>query len=142
MQSTASTTTTIQVDGLWILKCYKVDRMDIAKCVKRYCVADAKRQTRKHGVPYKLALAGCKLISCNPTCKDTSFGTGLRLSRRLRRGPLYRRGEAWRRRFEKSRRRLFGTRKHILKDGFYVKMSRKRVATLRRRGAVSGCHEA
>jgi len=117
--------------------------MSVRDCMKRYCTpADARRQTQKHGIPYRLARSGCKLMSCNPTCKNTSFGTRLRLSNRLRRLPQYSRGEMWRRQFEKKRHRLFGTRKNIIRDGFYVKMSPKRVMELKAHGAISGCHEA
>ena len=101
-------------------------------CTKEY----ARRQTRKHGVPYKQALAGCRLIFCNPTCDKTSFGSK-RLSRRLKKQRLYKRGEAWRTDFEKRH----GTRGVIIKDGFYEGLSKKEVNSLKKQGATSGCYE-
>lgn len=99
-------------------------------CTKEY----AKRQTRKHGVPFKQAMAGCKLIYCNPTCKNTSFGSKP-LSRRLKKLPMYKRGAEWRANFEKRHGAV------ILKDGFYEGLSKKEVDSLKKQGAISGCYE-
>lgn len=110
--------------------------------MQRYCTpAYARRQTRKHGVPFRLARASCKLTDCNPSCAGTSFGSKLRLSAKLRKLPMYVRGEAWRRRFEAKRRRSFGTRKNILNNGFYEKLPAKLVQERRKQGAISGCYE-
>jgi len=107
--------------------------MTIKQCT--YCTTEyARRQTRKHGVPFKQALTGCKLIFCNPTCKNTSFGSK-RLSRRLKKLPMYKRGAAWRAEFEK---RL--STKGIV-DGFYEGLSKKEVDSMRKQGAISGCYE-
>ena len=78
---------------------------------------------------------------CNPTCKDTAFGPLLKLPKTLRRTPLYARGEAWRRTFEKKRRAQFGTRKNILNNGFYKHIPKKTIAAARLRGEISGCYE-
>lgn len=103
-----------------------------AYCTKEY----ATRQTRKHGVPYKQALAGCKLIFCNPTCDKTSFGSKP-LSKRLQKQRLYKRGQTWRAEFEKRR----GSKRAVLKDGFYVGLTKKNVDSLKKQGALSGCYE-
>jgi GR25 family glycosyltransferase involved in LPS biosynthesis len=112
----------------------------VKECMKKVCTAEDARRKRKHGVTYKLAKEGCKILQCNPTCKNTSFGTSLKLSKKLRKLPLYKKGEAWRLEFEK-RRRLFGRRKNILKNGFYVKLSKKEVEAAKKRGEISGCHD-
>ena len=111
------------------------------KCMKTYCAAQAKRQTRKHGGRLRDNLADCKLLWCNPTCKKTGFGSALTLSKTLRSQPRYKKGAVWRAEFEKKRRRLFGTRKNILDKGFYAKIPAAMKKSLRDQGAISGCHE-
>jgi len=112
----------------------------IQRCMRVYCTPSAKRQTRKRGGSMRQTLANCKLTSCNPTCKNTSFGPELKLSKKLRSTKRYRVGEKWRRKFEKTRRRLFGTQKNILDNGFYKKMPKAMKDNLRAQGAISGCH--
>ena len=111
---------------------------DVRKCIQRVCTTEYTRRQKKHGVSAKLAKEGCRLIYCNPTCKNTSFGSAGRLSKKLRMSPLYKRGEEWRVKFEQQRKKL-GTRK-ILANGFYVKIPKKEVARARRSGEISGCH--
>ena len=117
------------------------DSRKIKKCMKTVCSTAYTRRQKKHGVSYSLARKGCKVLYCNPTCKDTSVGPDLKLSKKLRKLPLYKKGEAWRLEFEKKRRRLFGTRKNILNDGFYVKLPKKQVEASRKRGEISGCYD-
>lgn len=109
--------------------------------MKKICTKAYTKRQEKHGVSNKLAKEGCRIMFCNPTCKNTSFGPSLKLSKTLRKRPLYKRGEKWRLAFEKKRKRHFGTRKNILKDGFYVKIPAKEVKEARLRGEISGCHE-
>ena len=114
---------------------------NISRCMKRVCSKEyTRRQRNKHAVPYTLARNGCRITSCNPTCEATSFGRSLKLPKKLRKLPLYKRGEEWRLRFEKKRKSLFGTRKNILKNGFYVKLPKKDVRNARLRGEISGCY--
>lgn len=114
---------------------------NIKKCMKKVCSLRYTRQQRKHGVSQKMAKEGCKISHCNPTCKNTSFGPSLKLSKTLRKKPLYRRGETWRLQFEKKRKSLYGTRKNILNNGFYIGIPKKEIAKARLRGEISGCHE-
>lgn len=113
----------------------------VEECMKKVCTTEYARRQKKHGVTQKLAKQACKITQCNPTCKNTSFGTALKLSKKLRKLPLYKRGEEWRLEFEKKRRKLFGTRKNILKNSFYVKLSKKQVEAAKKRGEISGCYE-
>jgi putative component of membrane protein insertase Oxa1/YidC/SpoIIIJ protein YidD len=115
---------------------------NIERCMKKVCSNTYVRRQKKHGVTRKLAREGCRITSCNPTCKKTSFGPDLIMSKTLRQSALYKPGEKWRKKFEKKRKRLFGTRKNILKNGFYIKIPKKEVSKARRRGEISGCHNA
>ena len=109
--------------------------------MKKYCRPQARRQTRKHGGTYKQNMENCRLVSCNPTCQDTSFGPDLTLPAHLAALPRYKAGAEWRAAFEKKRKRLFGTRKNILRNGFYVHIPASYKKADRRQGAISGCYE-
>jgi hypothetical protein len=115
--------------------------VNIETCIKKVCSNKYIRRQKKHGVTRKLARQGCIITYCNPTCKNTSFGSNLVMSKSLRKSPLYKRGETWRKAFEKKRKHLFGTRKNILKDGFYIKIPKKQVIQAKLRGEISGCYE-
>jgi hypothetical protein len=113
----------------------------IKACVKKVCTTAYTRRQKKHGVSEKLAKEGCRITYCNPKCINTSFSTSLKMSKTLRKSPLYKRGEKWRAQFEKKRKKLFGTRKNILNNGFYVQIPKKEVALSRMRGEISGCYD-
>ena len=63
------------------------------------------------------------------------------LSRAQTRGQLYKAGNNWRKTFRVKRRALFGRKRNILEDGFYVHISKKTKKSLQKQGAISGCHE-
>ena len=114
----------------------------INACMKRVCSKEYTQKQKKHGISERVAREGCRVTMCNPTCKNTSFGRKLKMSKTLRKLPTYRNGEKWRLKFEKKRKALFGTKKNILNNGFYVKIPKKNVASARLRGEISGCHNA
>jgi hypothetical protein len=109
--------------------------------MKKYCRPQARRQTRKHGGTYKQNMENCRLVSCNPTCQDTSFGPNITLPAHLAALPRYAAGAEWRAAFEKKRKRLFGSRKNILRKGFYAHMPAAVVKSAKKQGAISGCFE-
>jgi len=111
----------------------------ISRCIT-YCKRQALNQTRKHGGSFKKNLADCKLLSCNPTCKNTSFGLKI-LSPAQSRSSQYKAGHNWRKTFRAKRRALFGRKRNIMDNGFYLGSSNKRNKSLRAQGAISGCHE-
>lgn len=89
------------------------------------------------------ALPMCKLQFCNPTCKDTVFedkdGTNkippyfLSKNKKIQKNMI--------KLFNKTRKRLFGKKKSILKDDFYEGLPEKRINEAKKKGAISGCVE-
>jgi ribosomal protein S13 len=111
-----------------------------------------KKKDKKMG---RMMFAVCKERYCNPECKHTSFETGKeisesyrktirKLSQTLRKGKKNKSVRMFSQKnmmkdFEESFRDIHGNRENVLRDGFYEELPPKKVAYLRKRGAVSGC---
>ena len=90
----------------------------------------------------------CNRVYCNPKCKNTIFESGEELSEGFRkkiiktqkRERMSKKDREKRLKyFEERHRKIHGNKENVLLDGFYEKLPPKKVADLRKRGAISGC---
>ena len=84
----------------------------------------------------------CKKDYCNPGCKGTLFekGPAEQVPKVLLKWPdfLNRNHNNYK---LKRRKEIFGSRKNVLKNGFYHKLDHKSVEKIRKMGALSGCFD-
>jgi len=80
----------------------------------------------------------CKQNHCNPSCKNTLFESGKETSKGFRR-KTRKFGKHLRQDLENIYQDIHGNRENVLRDGFYEELPPKKVAYLRKRGAISGC---
>lgn len=114
-----------------------------AACVKKYCPNDVKRTMKRMNKINKLLGFGkptrnvkkdalynkvfkniCKKQHCNPTCKNTPYELKSKIKDEL----------------SLLLRKKISKKENILKNDFYEKIPEKTVATLKKKGAISGCH--
>jgi hypothetical protein len=95
----------------------------------------------------------CNDAYCNPTCKDTLFESGDKipnavftkgkklLSLQLKNTPklIPKATKSFNHMMTNMRQHIFGTKKNVLKDGFYEKLPSDKVKLLKKEGAISGC---
>jgi hypothetical protein len=126
------------------------------KCKKDYCekvfvknaqvftdrfVKALKMKPMKFTQKQKKELAKkCLKGYCNPTCKGTLFQDGKKFPKNIE---IDSKNEKVRKivlKFSKDmRKKIFGKKTSILKNGFYEKLSSKTVKQLKKEGAISGC---
>jgi len=130
----------------------------VEKCAKRYC-GRLKREThkirknmyrdaRKKGINIpkmskeeidkgdKLNHEHCMATYCNPECKGTIFENGKNITKETLRIPYQ---EERRKQLTKQRRNLFGKRVNVLKNNFYINISKEDIEKYKKNGAISGC---
>lgn len=95
----------------------------------------------------------CNDSYCNPTCKGTIFEPGTKipnavftkgkklLSLQLKNTPkmIPKANKTFNHIMTNMRQNIFGTKKNVLKDGFYEKLPSDKVKLLKKEGAISGC---
>ena len=86
----------------------------------------------------KKILSSCAISFCNKGCKKSIFEDGAPNKIPMSIKKKYK-TEVMRRFWLDQRKKLFGTKKTILKDSFYNKLSPKTVQRLKKEGAISGC---
>jgi hypothetical protein len=91
----------------------------------------------------------CKKGYCNPTCEGTIFESGKAFPKSVQNetqknfpgntktAKTARNSIIGIQKF--MRKKIFGKKTNVLKDGFYEKLSKKTVADLKKSGAISGC---
>ena len=86
----------------------------------------------------KLIKNSCKTSFCNKGCKDSIFQDGPvnQLPNSMKQKYA---SKEMRQFWLTQRKKTFGKKKSILKDGFYSKLSAKTVKRLKKEGAISGC---
>jgi hypothetical protein len=117
-------------------RCQRVDRLIKQKS---QFIKSLKHPPKKEmNSTKKLELDNCKKVYCNPGCKNTIWEDGdpetlpVGLRKQLRHKLLID--------FNiRKRKDIFGTRKTVLKDGFYQGLSARSVTKLKKEGAISGC---
>ena len=117
-------------------RCQRVDRLIKQKS---QFIKSLKHPPKKEmNSTKKMELDNCKKVYCNPGCKDTIWEDGepdtlpVGLRKQLRHKVLID--------FNiRKRKDMFGTRKSVLKDGFYEGFSATTVKKMKREGAISGC---
>ena len=124
-----------------------LDAMD-EKTMKTMTPVDKKkfkaRQTKRKKTALKQIARDCKKQFCNKTCKNTILEAGRNkyppLSKDIKSDKEL---EALITKMQKdTKRRLFGDKDNVLKDGFYEKLSSVKVNQLKKDGAESACVEA
>jgi hypothetical protein len=80
----------------------------------------------------------CEKIYCNPTCKETMFQSGHGIPPRLE-NELRQTSDATANVIKQMRRKMFGKRTNVLRNGFYERLRDKDVDKARANGAQSGC---
>ena len=77
---------------------------------------------------------------CNPTCEGTLFQDGKKFPKNIE---IDSKNEKVRKivlKFSKDmRKKIFGKKTSVLKNGFYEKLSSKTVKQMKKKGAISGC---
>ena len=117
------------------------------KTMKTMTPADQKkfkaRQTKRKKAALKQIDRDCKKQFCNKTCKNTILEAG-----RNKYPPLPKELttdkelKALMIKIQKdTKRRLFGDKDNVLKDGFYEKLSQVKVNKIKEKGAISACVE-
>lgn len=123
-----------------------LDAMD-EKTMKTMTPADQKkfkaRQTKRKKTALKQIARDCKKQFCNKTCKNTMLEAGrntyppippsLTKDKKLKKLILDLQIN--------TKKRLFGNKDNVLKDGFYEKLSPVKVNQLKKEGAESACVE-
>ncbi len=86
---------------------------------------------------------------CNPTCEGTLFQPKKGFSNAAIKKKIMRNHPTskWTRNMilktsKSMRANIFGKKTDVLKNGFYEKLSKKTVAELKKKGAISGCAAA
>jgi hypothetical protein len=114
----------------------------------------ANSQKEKDMLEYQKGL--CNDAYCNPTCKDTLFESGDKvpkavftkgkklLSLQLKNTPklIPKATKSFNHMMTNMRQNIFGTKKNVLKNGFYEKIPSNKVKLLKKEGAISGCSMA
>ena len=117
------------------------------KTMKTMTPADQKkfkaRQTKRKKAALKQIDRDCKKQFCNKTCKNTMLEAGkntypplpkiLTKNKKLKKFMLDLQ--------KQTKKRLFGDKDNVLKDGFYEKLSPVKVNQLKKDGAESACVE-
>ena len=74
---------------------------------------------------------------CNPTCKGTIFEAGKKYPKSLE---ITLKKKPFAIKFSKyMRQKIFGKKSNVLKNGFYNKIEKKNVNTIKKQGAISAC---
>ena len=117
-------------------ECEKIDQRIIFNdgFVKNLKDINKKRRNEKYD------LANCKQLYCNQGCKNTIFedGDANHISDSLRKSLITNNMANF---IIDRRKKMFGTKKSVLKDGFYQGLSARSVKKLKKEGSISGCLE-
>jgi len=98
-------------------------------------------------------LESCIDAYCNPTCKDTVFEDGSKMSeeveKKIEKRLQKNKGLTMKQRKDAKkmamnlltsiRKSIFKNKKSVLKDGFYEKLGKESIDKLKKKGALSGC---
>lgn len=134
-------------------------------CIKTYCQEEfpkrqqafAKKLLGKLGISKTRKLPGldkksqdtCAMAYCNPTCEGTLFQpkkgflNAAIKEKIMRNHPTSKWTQNMMLKASKTMRaKIFGKKTNVLKNGFYEKLSKKAVAEMKKKGAISGCAAA
>ena len=110
---------------------------------KKFNAAMKKNMSKNNKKIIKIIASDCKKQFCNKTCKNTMLEAGkntypplpkiLTKNKKLKKFMLDLQ--------KQTKKRLFGDKDNVLKDGFYEKLSPVKVTQLKKDGATSGCVE-
>ena len=126
------------------------------KCKKDYCekvfIKDTQKfndrmskkfkiQTKKFTEKQKKELTKeCLKGYCNPTCKGTLFQDGKKYPKNIKIKTKSKKVKEIVENFSKDiRKKIFGNKSSVLKNGFYEKLNSKTVKYIKQKGALSGC---
>lgn len=109
---------------------------NMAKTLKVKTMSKAKRRIfDKYRI--KRLQERCEMEFCNPTCKGTILEAGKNISNALKKE--YKNVPIMLNMDRKTRKEIFGNKTNVLKNGFYKKLEKKTVNTLKKNGALSKC---
>ena len=132
----------------------------VKNCVNRYCPKMVLRQEKlinkvmqklkqkhktikiKSGLgptEKKKLLERCKTGYCNPSCKNTIFESGSNISQKLKKNITKKGGLPALKFITQMRKNIFKTKKNVLQNNFYEKLSKKNINSAKKDGAISGC---
>jgi hypothetical protein len=81
--------------------------------------------------------AKCENEYCNPTCKGTILESGKNIPKEIKNE--YKNMNFMIKNQIQTRKKIFGKKMNVLKNGFYEKLSTKNIKSLKKNGAISGC---
>ena len=81
--------------------------------------------------------AKCESQHCNPQCKDTIFESGKNIPKALKN--KYKNMKFMINIERQTRKNIFGNKTNVLKNGFYEKLPKKNIKSMKKNGAISGC---
>ena len=87
----------------------------------------------------KEMLKQCPNHYCNPTCKKTIFQDGKEFPKNIKIKGNKKIKELLGKIIRETRKKMFGNKTTVLKNGFYEKLTSKTVKKLKEKGALSGC---
>jgi len=110
---------------------------------KKFTAAMKKTMSKHNKQILKRIADDCKKQFCNKTCKNTMFEAGRNTYPPL--PPSLTKNKELKKLMldlqKQTKKRLFGNKDNVLKDGFYEKLSSVKVNQLKKDGAESGCAE-
>ena len=88
----------------------------------------------------KTMVKQCDKSYCNPTCKETIFQNGKEFPKNVKIKNKNKKVKMLTEKIIKeTRKKMFGNKTSVLKNGFYQKLNSKNVKYLKQKGALSGC---
>jgi uracil phosphoribosyltransferase len=98
------------------------------------------KSTRNNKTLDKKMLEGCIMGYCNPSCKNTIFQAGSKMTKSLEAQiKKEKHGDIVLDILKKTRKNIFGNKKNVLTGDFYKDLPKDKVEKIQKQGAISGC---
>lgn len=120
------------------LKDAKIILKNVKKAHKQFHKSSMNKLTNDKKI-FNDAMKTCKLLYCNPGCKNTIFEDGFELPKSILN--KWKKNKPFLSYLKKTRKERFGNKTSVLVDDFFKDIDPKIISKYKKEGAISGCYE-